>query len=361
MRVFETIRSDEHEEILFGQDPVSGLRTIVAIHSTTLGPALGGTRFFPYANEDDALIDVVRLSKGMTYKAAVAGLNLGGGKGVIIGDPSQVKNEPLLRAYGRIIESLGGRYITAEDVGTTTDDMIMIRRETKHVAGMPTTHGGSGDPSPATARGVLAAMRATAMQAWGTDDLAGKTVAVQGVGKVGGDVVRRLSAVGVKTVVTDVNQQAVSAIAESCGSTVVDADEIYDTDADIFAPCAMGASLNESTIPRLRCELIVGSANNQLASADDAQRLINRNILYAPDFVVNAGGIINIAEEAPGYSEDRAILAVDRIYDTLTRVFATAKDRGIGPSEAANAIAEERIAMAKQQTLSDRTQEVRSA
>lgn len=359
--MFETIGSDEHEEILFGQDPVSGLRTIIAIHSTILGPALGGTRFFSYANEDDALVDVIRLSKGMTYKAAVAGLSLGGGKGVIIGDPSRIKSESLLRAYGRVIESLGGRYITAEDVGTTTEDMIMIRRETKHVTGLPTSHGGSGDPSPATARGVLAAMRATAMEAWGTDDLAGRTVAVQGVGKVGGDVVRRLTAVGAKTIITDVNQKAIQAIVESCGSTVVALDEIYDAEADIFAPCAMGASLSEATIPRLRCGLIVGSANNQLATSDDAERLIDRDILYAPDFVVNAGGIINIAEETPGYSEDRAILAVERIYDTLTNVFTTAKDRNIGPSAAANALAEERLATAKQQQSPGRHQEVRSA
>jgi leucine dehydrogenase len=359
--VFETIGSDEHEEILFGHDPVCGLRTIIAIHSTVLGPALGGTRFFSYANEDDALVDAIRLSKGMTYKAAVAGLSLGGGKGVIIGDPAKIKTEQLLRAYGRTVESLGGRYITAEDVGTTTDDMITIRRETKHVTGLPTSHGGSGDPSPATARGVLAAMRATAMKAWGSDDLSGKTVAVQGVGKVGGDVVRRLSAVGAKTVITDVNDNTIRSIVESCGSTVVATEDIYDVNADIFAPCAMGASLSATTIPRLRCELVVGSANNQLATAEDAQRLIDRDIVYAPDFVVNAGGIINIGEEPPGYSEERAILAVERIYDTLTHVFATATDRGIGPSAAANAIAEERIAAARQQRPSSEHQEVRSA
>ena len=249
MGVFDAIGLDTHEEVLFGYDPVSGLRSIIAIHSTSLGPALGGTRFFAYPDEESALVDVLRLSKGMSYKSAAAGLDLGGGKAVIIGDPKEIKTERLLRAYGDVVDSLGGRYITAEDVGTTTADMAMIRRQTRWVAGLPLEDGGSGDPSPATARGVVAAMRAVADRLWGSKDLCGRTVAVQGVGKVGSDLVARLAGLGADIVAADVNQSATDAVAMEHRVKVVELDDIYDVECDIFAPCAMGGSLDADTIP----------------------------------------------------------------------------------------------------------------
>ncbi len=268
MGVFDAIGLDTHEEVLFGYDRVSGLRSIIAIHSTSLGPALGGTRFFAYPDEESALVDVLRLSKGMSYKSAAAGLDLGGGKAVIIGDPGEIKTERLLRAYGDVVDSLGGRYITAEDVGTTTADMAMIRRQTRWVAGLPLEDGGSGDPSPATARGVVAAMRAVADRLWGSVDLYGRTVAVQGVGKVGSDLVARLAGLGADIVVADVNPLATDSVAMEHRVKVVELDDIYEVECDIFAPCAMGGSLDADTIPRLSCAAVVGSANNQLAEVD---------------------------------------------------------------------------------------------
>lgn len=341
--VFESIGDDAHEEVLFGHDPVSGLKTIIAIHSTALGPALGGTRFFPYPNEEAALADVLRLSKAMSYKAAAAGLDLGGGKAVIIGDPDETKTERLLRAYGRTIDSLGGRYITAEDVGTTVADMMVIAAETKWVTGIPTEHGGSGDPSPATARGVVAAMRAVARRLWGDDDLSGRTVAVQGVGKVGSSIVERVVKAGGSAVVSDTSADALDAVSRAYGATVVGVDEIFEVECDIFAPSAMGGALNENTIPRLRCAAVVGSANNQLATPADAERLAERGIVYAPDFVVNAGGIINITEELRGYSWERAAVAVDRIAANLERVLDAAEQLGIDTQQAAVEVAKERI------------------
>jgi leucine dehydrogenase len=342
--VFETIGADTHEEVLFGLDHASGLRTIVAIHNTALGPALGGTRFYPYQNEDQALIDVLRLSKGMTLKSAAAGLDLGGGKAVVIGDPRAIHSERLLRAYGRVVDSLGGRYITAQDVGSTPEDMAIIARETNWVTGLPSHEGGSGDPSPATARGVAAAMRAVADRLWGSEDLAGRKVALQGVGKVGMDLLRRLTEAGAETVVSDVNEEAVTFAVETYGSKAVAVDEIHDVESDIFAPCALGACLSESTIARLRCQAVVGSANNQLAIDDDADLLVERGILYAPDFVVNAGGVINIAVEMDGYSVDRAAAMIDHIHDNLTAVLDAAEAEGVNPHVAAVTAAERRIA-----------------
>ena len=341
--VFEAIGSDTHEEVLYGYDHVSRLRNIIAIHSSALGPALGGTRFYPYASEEDALRDVLRLSRGMTYKSSAAGLDLGGGKAVIIGDPRTMKTERLLRAYGNIVDSLDGRYITAEDVGTTTTDMAMVSRETQWVAGLPAELGGSGDPSPATARGVMNAMRAVADHLWGTEDLSGRTVAVQGVGKVGAELVARLARTGAATVITDVDETALRMVSETYSSTVVGTDEIYDADCDIFAPCALGASLNPETIPRLKCEAVVGSANNQLESDEDANRLVDAGITYAPDFVVNAGGIINVAVGIGGYEVRRAATAIDNIQFAVSDVLTAAKERGINPHEAAVEVAQERI------------------
>jgi leucine dehydrogenase len=334
----------EHEEVLFATDPVSGLETIIAIHSTALGPALGGTRFFAYSTEEDALNDVLRLSRAMTYKAAAAGLDLGGGKAVIIGDPNEIKSERLLRAYGRAVDSLGGRYITAEDVGTTTGDMTIIARETKWVAGIPAAFGGSDDPSPATARGVMAAIGTVAQRLWGTTDLTGRTVAVQGVGKVGRSLVERLTKAGAETIVADLDRTALDAVSSAYGARVVGLDDVFDADCDIFAPCALGGAINEATIPRLRCAAVVGSANNQLAEPEDADRLQARNILYAPDFVVNAGGIINITEELRGYSWERAVHAVDGIGNALATILDRADADGTNPHIAAECVARERIA-----------------
>jgi leucine dehydrogenase len=342
--VFESIGTETHEEVLFGLDHESGLRTIVAIHNTSLGPALGGTRFYPYQSEEQALIDVLRLSKGMTLKSAAAGLDLGGGKAVIIGDPKTLGSERLFRAYGRVVDSLGGRYITAEDVGTTPEDISFIARETNFVVGLPSHEGGSGDPSPATARGVVAAMHAVAGRLWASEDLTGKKVAVQGVGKVGMDLVRRLTERGVETVITDVDERAMTEAVETYGSKAVAIDEIHDVVCDIFAPCALGSCLSESTIARLRCEAVVGSANNQLAIDDDADRLVELGILYAPDFVVNAGGVINIAVEMDGYSVDRAKVMIDRIHDNLNAVLDSAEADNINPHIAALRVAERRIA-----------------
>lgn len=343
MGVFEAIASDTHEEVLFGHDPVSGLKAIIAIHSTALGPALGGTRFYPYTSESDALRDVLRLAKGMSYKSAAAGLDLGGGKAVIIGDPSTIKSERLLRAFGRVIDSLGGRYVTAEDVGTTTADMITIAAETKWVTGLPDIHGGSGDPSPATARGVMGAMRAVAERLWNTEDLSGRTVAIQGVGKVGASLVERLTKAGAKTIVADVDASAVETMMTTHGSVTAGVDEIFEVECDMFAPCAMGGAINSTTVEKLRCQAVVGSANNQLETVEQADRMAERDILYAPDFVVNAGGIINIAEELHGYDWRRAVNAIDHIYDNLNRVFDTAEQRGINPNTAAMEVAENRM------------------
>lgn len=343
MAVFESIDVDGHEQVVFGFDPVSGLKTIIAIHSTSLGPALGGTRFFPYDSEADAIEDVLRLSKGMTYKSAAAGLDLGGGKAVIIGDPHTDKSERLFRAYGRFVDSLGGRYITAEDVGTTVDDLTMVARETRWAVGTPVAEGGSGDPSPVTARGLFAAARATAEHRFGDPDLTGRLFVVQGVGKVGTAFVRHLVEARAEVIVADAYEPAVDEIVESFGVKTVDPDDVFDLECDVFSPCALGAVLNEETIPRLRCSAVVGSANNQLATREDARRLAERDILYAPDFVINAGGLINVYDELLGYSKSRALHRVDGIYDATMRIFRTADAEDVTTAEAADRVARQRI------------------
>ncbi len=325
-------------------DTTTGLRTIIAVHSTVLGPALGGTRFYPYTSEHDALIDVLRLSKGMTYKAACAGLPLGGGKAVIIGQPTGIGSDDLFGAYGRFVESLGGQYITAEDVGTTVANMEIVATQTQYVRGLTVEHGGSGDPSPATAHGVATAQRAVATMLWGSQDLAGKRVAIKGIGKVGMALAERLSRHGAELIVADVNTVATDIASREYGAKVVDTDEIHHVECEIFAPCALGGDLNERTIPELRCAAVVGSANNQLATHDDGDRLADAGILYAPDFVVNAGGIINIAAEEDGYSPEKADAMVERIFDNLIEILSTADRLGIGTHVAAEHVAEERIA-----------------
>jgi glutamate dehydrogenase/leucine dehydrogenase len=341
--VFDEVARGGHEEVVYGYDEVSGLRAIIAIHSTALGPALGGTRFYPYRTEHDALVDALRLARGMTYKAAAAGLDLGGGKAVIIGDPATDKSERLLRAYGRLVDSLGGRYITAEDVGTTTTDVDIIRRETKWALGYSIAEGGAGDPSPVTARGLFAAARAIADHLWGDAELAGRRFAVQGVGKVGTAFVQLLVEARSEVIVADTHESAVRVAVENYGVKSVDIDEIHTVDCDFYSPCALGGGLNETTIPQLNCQAIVGSANNQLATEGDAGRIAERGILYGPDFVVNAGGLINVYDELHGYSKMRAMHRVDGIYDATKAILEISREQGISPNQAAVMRAEDRI------------------
>jgi glutamate dehydrogenase/leucine dehydrogenase len=343
MLLFERM-GDEYEQVVACHDAASGLRAVIAIHSTVLGPSLGGTRFYPYRSEDDAFEDVLRLAQGMTYKSAAAGLDLGGGKAVIIGDPARVKSEALLRVYGRFVDSLAGRYITAEDVGTSQADMDMIFRETRHVTGVSRSLGGSGDPSEATAYGVWWAMKAALEALDGSPALVGRRVVVSGVGKVGTALVRHLVEQRALVTVADVNEAAVARVTRDFGVAAVAVDLVHTVACDIFSPCAMGGTLSDRTIPALQCRAIVGSANNQLATAKDADRLADRGIVYLPDFVVNAGGVINIAEELIGYHRERAYAKVRGIYDTSKRVLATAADQGTTTVAAAEALAERRMA-----------------
>ncbi|MDQ6615865.1 MAG: leucine dehydrogenase [Actinomycetota bacterium] len=346
MYLFDRIR-DEYEQIVVCHDPAVGLRAVIAIHSTVLGPALGGTRFYPYRSEDQAMEDVLRLARGMTYKSAVAGLDLGGGKAVILGDPAVDKSEALLRSYGRFIDSLSGRYITAEDVGTTEADMDVIFTQTPNVSGIASARGGSGDPSAATAYGLWWAMKALRQTLDTTDDLAGCRVVVCGVGKVGSHLVGLLVDEGVKVTVADVDDSAVARMVAEHGVAAVPVDESHLVECDILSPCALGGTLNETTIPELNCRGVAGSANNQLATADDGCRLVDRGIVYAPDFVVNSGGVINIAEELAGYDQERAYAKVSGIYATTRWVLNASEERGVPTNEVAEAMAEERLAGAR--------------
>lgn len=341
MEVFEMMDKYGHEQIVFNYDKVSGLKCIIAIHDTTLGPALGGLRMWPYKSEEEALFDVLRLSRGMTYKNAAMGLNLGGGKAVIIGDPRKDKSEELFRAFGRFVESLGGRYITAEDVGTSTDDMEIISRETSYVAGRAST---SGNPSPMTAFGVFKAMMASAKEVFGTDSLEGLTVAVQGVGSVGFNLVQRLIEAGARVYVSDIFPDKVEKAVE-IGAIAVPPEKIFEQECDIFAPCALGGIINDDTVPRLKAKVVCGSANNQLLEPRHGKALSKRGILYAPDFIANGGGVINVAEELSrdGYNQERALAKVSAIYDILLKVFRIAREKGIETYEAADLLAEERI------------------
>jgi leucine dehydrogenase len=342
--VFERMAERAHEQVVHCVDPVSGLRAIIAVHDTTLGPALGGCRMWPYETEDEALEDVLRLSRGMTYKAAVAGLNLGGGKAVILGDARRDKSELLLRAFGRFVHSLGGRYITAEDVGTSVPDMEWVRMETPYVTGIARALGGSGDPSPMTARGVYIGMKASARWLHGTDDLSRFRVAVQGLGATGTHLARHLHAEGVRLVVTDIDPERVSRAVAEFGAQAVVEDAIYTTGAEIFAPCALGGVVNDETLRRLTCSIIAGSANNVLADEDRHGTLLReKGILYAPDFVINSGGLINVANELEGYHEDRAKLQVDKIGDVLTEIYEVSREAGMPTIQAANRVAERRI------------------
>lgn len=344
MEIFKYMEKYDYEQLIMCQDKESGLKAIIAIHDTTLGPALGGCRMWTYASEEQAIEDALRLARGMTYKNAAAGLNLGGGKTVIIGDPFKDKNEEMFRALGRFIQGLNGRYITAEDVGTTVSDMDMIHEETNFVTGISPAFGSSGNPSPITAYGVYLGMKAAAKEAFGEESLKGKKIAVQGLGNVAYTLCEYLHKDGAQLIVTDINEKAVDRVVENFGATAVAPDEIYKQEADIFAPCALGAIINDETIPQLKAKVIAGSANNQLQESRHGQILHEKGILYAPDYVINAGGVINVADELYGYNHDRAMKRVETIYDSLTKIFAISKEEDIPTYAAANRLAEQRIA-----------------
>ena len=343
MEIFKALEEYDYEELHFVQDRASGLKAIIAIHDTTLGPALGGTRMWTYESEEEAIKDALRLARGMTYKNAAAGLNLGGGKAVLIGDPRKDKSEEKFRAYGRYIQGLNGRYITAEDVGTTVDDMDIIYEETDFVTGVSPAFGSSGNPSPVTAYGVYRGMKAAVKESFGDDSLEGKTVAIQGFGNVAEHLADYLVKEGARLIVTDIRKDAVQRAVEKYGAKVVDPDDIYSVDCDIFSPCALGGILNDQTIPQLKAKVIAGSANNQLQENRHGDLLYELGIVYAPDYVINAGGVINVADELLGYNRERAMKKVEQIYHNLEKVFAISKRDRIPTYVAADRMAEERI------------------
>src|SRR5687768_2076303 len=340
MELFEKLAEMGHEEVVVASDPSCGYRGIIAVHSTALGPALGGTRFWQYDSDEEAITDALRLSRGMTYKNAVAGLDLGGGKSVIIGDNRTKDRENIFRAHGRFVESLGGRYITAEDVGTSTSDMDYVHLETEHVAGLKEK---SGDPSPVTAHGVFRAIQASAKNRWGSDDLTGKVVTIQGVGNVGRYLAKELHEAGATLVVSDIYPDRTARVAAETGAKVVEGDEIYTAKADIFAPCALGGILNDETLPLLKVEVIAGGANNQLLEERHGDLLEEMGMQYAPDYVANAGGVINVFGEVAGWDSERALRKADDIYDTVLTVFEIAKSDGIPSYRAADRLAERRL------------------
>lgn len=342
MELFSTLETMGHEQVVFFQHPESGLKAIVAIHNTVLGPALGGLRMWPYRNEQEALIDVLRLSKGMTYKAAVSGLNLGGGKSVIIGDPA-LKSEALFRAFGRFVQSLGGRYVTAEDVNTDVQAMEYIFQETDYVTGVHPVHGGSGDPSPFTALGVINGIKACLNKRYGHTDLKKASYAVQGLGHVGHHVVKHLRDADAKVFVTDMNQERIDPCV-ALGAEAVKMDDIYSVNAKVYVPCALGATVNEKTLPQFKFEIVAGAANNQLATDACGDELHNKGILYAPDYAINAGGLMNVSIELQGYDRERANRMVSGIYDIIGNIFKLAEREKIPTYKAADRLAEQRIA-----------------
>jgi leucine dehydrogenase len=341
MDILASMHALGHEQVLLSHDPSCGYFGIIAIHDTTLGPALGGTRFWQYASTDEAITDALRLARGMTYKSAVAGINLGGGKSVIVGDNKRQDREALFRAHGRFVETLGGRYITAEDIGTSPADMEYIKLETDHVAGLL---GLSGDPSPVTAYGVYVGMKAAAKDRWGSDSLKGKRVAVQGCGNVATHLCHYLHEEGVNLVVTDIDQAKVKRVVSETGAESVAPDAIYDVKADVYAPCALGATINDDTLTRLKVEIIAGGANNQLAEDRHGDLLEQQGLLYAPDYVINGGGVINVYGELHRWPDERSKKKAGEIYETLLRIFEIAKRERIPTYRAADRLAEERIA-----------------
>ncbi|AVJ55957.1 amino acid dehydrogenase [Idiomarina sp. OT37-5b] len=344
MSLFEHPEFDHHEEVAFCHDEESGLKAIIAVHDTTLGPSLGGTRLWNYSSSAEALTDVLRLSRGMTYKSAMAGLPLGGGKAVIIGDAKTIKSEQLFRAYGRFINSLGGKYITAEDVNIRTSDIDIVAQETQHVAG---TADKAGDPSPHTALGTYLGLKAAAKHRLGSEDLNGVKIAVQGLGAVGYDFAKYCREDGAELIVTDINEEALERAKNELGATVVGLDEIYSVDADIYAPCALGATINDETLKQLKCKIIAGSANNQLANPKHDKMVKDMGILYAPDYVINAGGVIHVCSEAANMSLEETDKRVRDIYNTLDKLFTRAKEEDRPTGELADEMAREIIANAK--------------
>ena len=342
--IFETLDTTGHEQVVFCHNKDAGLKAIIAIHNTTLGPALGGTRMWPYKSEAEALNDVLRLSRGMTYKNAVAGLNLGGGKAVIIGNPATDKSEVLFRAFGQFVETLGGRYITAEDVGIDVNDMEFVFRETEYVTGVHQVHGGSGDPSPFTAYGTLQGLMASLNKRFGDEEVGKYSYSVQGLGHVGMEFVKLLKERGAKIFVTDINQGLIDKAVTEYGAEAVGLDEIYDLPADVYSPCALGGTINEETLQRLKAKVICGSANNQLASDAMGDEVQKRGILYAPDYAVNAGGVMNVSLEIDGYNRERAMRMMRTIYHNLARIFEISDRDGIPTYKAADRLGEERIA-----------------
>jgi len=340
MEISEKITNTNHEQVLIGRDGATGHHGIIAIHSTALGPAVGGTRFWNYDSEDEALTDALRLSHGMTYKSALAGLPLGGGKSIIIGNHSARDRTALLRAHGRFIETLKGRYVTAEDVGTSPADMEIVRLETQHVAGLI---GRSGDPSPYTARGVYRAIQASNQFLWRTSELSGLTVAIQGCGSVGYHLAKLLHGSEVRLIVSDVNSENLSRVVDEFGAEAVAPNEIFSVKVEVFAPCALGGVLNDETIPQLKVQIVAGSANNQLLEERHGAMLRNRSILYAPDYVANVGGVLNGCTELLGWTDEQAQAKIVAIYDTLLSIFQSAEEEGITPNEAADRLAEERL------------------
>jgi len=343
LEILEQMGSEGHEQLVVVSDAGSGLKAIIAIHDTTLGPACGGTRIWPYKSEQEAVWDALRLSRAMTYKSAAADLPMGGGKGVIIADSHTEKTEALIRAYGRFVDTLGGRYLTTTDVGSTGRDLEYVKQETDHVVGLPTTAGGSGDTSIMTGLGLYMGMKACAKEAWGSDSLAGKTVAMQGFGKVASHTAHHLMKENATLVVTDVFDGALDR-ARDLGLKVVKPEEIYEEECDIFSPCALGGVINPDTIPRLKCKVVAGGANNQLLADSDGEELHRLGILYGPDYILNAGGIINVESEVTGqYNPDRAREKTERIYEIMDRVIAMSKKEEVPTARAADRLAEDRL------------------
>ncbi len=342
--VFGQHSFNDHEQVVFCQDKDTGLKAIIGIHNTVLGPALGGTRMWQYANEWEALNDVLRLSRGMTYKSAITGLNLGGGKAVIIGDAKTQKNPELMKRFGEFVHSLGGKYITAEDVGMETADMDLVREVTPHVTGISEAKGGAGNPSPITAYGVYMGMKAAAKYQYGSDDLEGKKVVVQGIGHVGESLVEHLTKEGANVIIADINEERLQAVSQKYGATIFTGNDLYGTSMDIYAPCALGATINDDTIHKLQASIVAGAANNQLADEVKHGALLkDRGIAYAPDFLINAGGIINVYAELEGYGKDEIIAKTENIYNTTLEIFAHSETKGTTTHEAALNIAQGRI------------------
>ena len=347
-QVVDMMTQMNHEQLVFCNDKETGLKAIIAIHDTTLGPALGGTRMWNYDCDNDAIIDVLRLSRGMTFKAAITGLSLGGGKAVIIGDSSTLKTEALMRKFGEYVNSLGGKYITAEDVGMSASDMVHVKKETDFVTGIPVEMGGGGDPSPVTAFGVYMGMKASAKYKWGSDDLNAKKILVQGVGHVGENLVKHLTEEGADVFINDINIANLKRVSEFYNCQTVEGNLIYDLDVDIYSPCALGATINDATIEQFKCEIVAGAANNQLLNEDKHATMLQENgILYAPDFLINAGGLINVYSEINGYDREKAIARTRKIYDTTLEIFSKSEEENITTHQAALKLATERIAQAK--------------